>query len=78
MVKPMLKDNILRLFVFIYAAMNLAYYFLPLDLLFHISIGILIYILVSAMIELPNSSRAAIGGLFGCSAILMISNGATW
>lgn len=78
MVTSMLKDNILRLFVFIYAAFNLLYYFLPLDFLFHISTGILIYILVSSMIELPNSSRAAIGGLFSCSAILMISSGATW
>lgn len=74
----MLKDNILRLFVFTYAVLSLLYYFLPLDILFHISTGILIYILISSMIELPNSSRAAIGGLFGCSAVLLISSGATW
>ena len=78
MVTLMLKNNVLRLFVFAYAALNLIYYFLPLEILFNVSTGLLIYILVSSLIELPNSSRAAIGGLFGCSAVLMISSGATW
>lgn len=74
----MLKDNISRLFVFIYAALNLIYYFLPLDILFNVSTGLLIYILTSSMIAMPNSCRAAVGGLFGCSAALMVLSGAGW
>lgn len=70
--------NTLRSFVFIYAALNLLYYFLPLEILLYISTAILIYILIVSMVELPKSSLAAIGGLFGFAAFLMIYSGATW
>lgn len=71
-----MKNDFLRLAVLVYAALNLVYYFWPLPALFHLATGLLIYILVSSIIELPNSSRAAILGLFGCSAVLMIMSGA--
>jgi len=72
----MIWNNLLRLSVFLFSALNLIHYFFPSQLLFYVSMVFLVYILVASMINLPAASRNVVIGLFLCATVLMLYTGA--
>ena len=72
----LILDLLLRILIFVTAAINVVYYFFPIPVLVYISAVMMSYIIICSIITLPRAGRRVIVGLIFISAILMIYSGA--
>jgi len=66
----------IRMAVFLYAFLNVVYYFLPFRPIYYSGIAILFYVLSQSMINMPKVNKRVCIGLFILGAALMVYSGA--
>lgn len=71
------RKNLVRSAVFVYAVLQVIYYFFPSGPVYYSSIALLLFVLSQAMLNMPIVNKRVCIGLFILGAVLMLYGGAS-